>query len=244
MTSPLAYIARTKNNLVKVVFKAVDELTDGDRFIRFTYKKNGYHNPDYRFGKEQINFIHLPKTGGTSFCRLLENDPENRFAHLHIHKPISAHCPPGDYKYVTIMRNPVDRVSSLYQMVLRSKEGYPYQKWARQGLERYLDKCWATRNMLCRYLSAEVEDEPSESTFLKAQKNLGLFYGVLDFDNFTEEVSRFMEAYDIPHEQIPNERNHSYASPTEGEKDLIRQYNRWDVALFEEWKKGADHKNI
>lgn len=235
MSSVKVRLARLKNHSLKALYKALDQVMDTDKYIRYTYHQNGYHNPDYHFEKDQINFIHLPKTGGTSICKILENDPEKRFAHLHIHKPVSIHCSPSDYKYVTVLRDPVARVWSYYQMVLRSEKGYPYQKWANQSLEIFLQKCWAARDLTCRYLSGQVTPEPDEKTLELAISHLSQFYVVMDFADFSGEVSGFMAEHKIPYEQIPNERNHKYTRATETEKELIRKYNPWDMALFQRW---------
>lgn len=235
MSSLRTQLARAKTRSFKALYKATDLLLDSDKHIRYTYHQNGYHNPDYRFRKDQINFIHLPKTGGTSFCKMLKEGSEDRFAFMDIHKPISKYCSPKDYQYVTVLREPVARVWSYYQMVLRSQKGYPYQKWANQGLEVFLKKCWAARNMACRYLTAEMEGEPNQGTVNRALANLKDFYAVLNFAHFSQEASVFMEQHSITYEQIPNERKHSYTKPTAAEIALIKQYNQRDIVLFESW---------
>lgn len=229
------HLARVKKYIVKTLYKALDRVMDTDKHIKYTYYQNGYHNPDYYFEKSQINFMHLPKTGGTSICKILEGDPEKRFAHLNIHKPVSVHCSPSNYKYVTVLRDPIARVWSYYQMVLRSEKGYPYQKWANQGLEIFLQKCWAARDLACRYLSGEMTREPNEKTLELAMSHLRQFYVVMNFADFSQEVSTFMARHKIPYEKIPNERNHKYTPPTEIEKELIRKYNPLDMALFQSW---------
>lgn len=240
MSSLKVHLARLKNRSIKVLYKAIDQVMDTDKHLSFTYRQNGYHNPNYHFQNDQINFIHLPKTGGTSICKMLENDPEKRFVHINIHKPVSKHCAPSAYKYVTVLRDPVARVWSYYQMVLRSQAGYPYQKWANQGLEIFLSKCWPARNLACRYMSGQVMPEPNEQTLDLSISNLSHFYAVINFANFSEEVSAFMQEHKIPYATIPNERNYKYPSPTEEEKELILKYNTWDIALFENWR---NHRN-
>ena len=229
-------LARIKKKGLQAVFRVSDIIFDSDKYIRYTHHKNGYHNPKYSFKKDQINFIHLPKTGGTSFCRMLEKDPQKRFVHLDIHRPVSKFCAPQDHKYITVLRNPIDRVWSQYQHVLRESEGYPYQKFAKQGLNRFLEKCWAVRNMACRYISGNVEQEPDQATLEKAIENLECFYDVLLFENFSTEVGEFLNRHQIPNEHIPNERKSEYAKPTNQEIELIRRYNQLDIAFFENWK--------
>jgi hypothetical protein len=232
MSSLHVHLARLKSRSLKLTYRAYDAVMNTDKLIRYTYYNNGYHNPNYRFGKDEINFLHLPKTGGTSLCKILANDPKSRFGRLNIHRPVSKHCPPGEYKYVTVLRDPVARVWSYYQMVLRSESGYPYQKWARQGLEVFLIKCWAARNLATRYIAGVIDPEPTQETLSLALANLSQFYAVLNFAEFSEEVSSFLQAHEIPLDEIPNERNHYYDQPSAEQQELIRKYNHLDMALM------------
>jgi hypothetical protein len=211
-----------------------------DKYIRYSYYNNGYHNPNYRFRKDEINFLHLPKTGGTSLCKILANDPKSRFGRLNIHRPISKHCPPREYKYVTVLRDPVARVWSYYQMVLRSESGYPYQKWAKKGLEVFLIRCWAARNLATRYLAGDVHDEQTDLYYTKAIENLGEFYKVISFDKFNTESVDFLNEYDILFNDMYNERKATYQRPDLEEINLIKQFNQLDVRLYNHWSRGMN----
>lgn len=231
------YLARTKKKTLQEFYRIYDRMADTEMYTEYTHFKIGYENPDYRFEKDEICFIHLPKSAGTSFAKLLTADSKKRFKELLIHRPISLHCPPSEYKYITVMREPVSRVWSLYQMILRHPEGYPYRKHAVRGLEVLLKKDWAARNMVCRYLSGEMKGEPTAETVDSAYKNLQQFYEVIAFDNFGSEASRFLEKHDISFEAIPTERKAKYAEPTPAERALIEKYNQEDIRLFERWQK-------
>jgi hypothetical protein len=226
-------LARAKKYILKLAYSSYDKLMGTEKYTTFKLFQSGYHNPDYRFEKDQIALIHIPKTAGTSMAKLLSNDPENRFVLLDIHKPVSPHCLPTEYRYVTILRDPIARVWSHYQMVLRYPEGYPYRKYAVQGLEIFLKKTWETRNMMCRYLAGNTEQEPDNQTFEKAKANLIHFYKIIFFENFAKETTEFLTQHNIPFEKIPNERKSKYSQPTEAERTLIQQYNQWDLQLFQ-----------
>ena len=79
MSSLRTYLARGKKRALKSLYRAADAMFDTDRYIRYTYVQNGYHSPDYRFEKDEIMFVHLPKTGGTSFAAVFCEDPQQRF---------------------------------------------------------------------------------------------------------------------------------------------------------------------
>lgn len=236
MAAPRVVLSRIKKKLLKAGFRVLDAVTDGDSYVRFVYRQNGYHTPEYRFDSDQIMFVHLPKTAGTSFAKMLRMDAQQRFVSLDIHKPISAHCDPAAFRYITVMREPVARVWSYYQMVLRNPPGYPYRNYAVKGLEHFLKKSWPARNMACRYLTGNVDAEPTSATLKQAQTNLKGFYHVLDFDAFGAQASAFCAAHEIAVEQIPNERKANYTGPSEADAALIRQFNQLDSALYEGWK--------
>lgn len=229
-----------KSRAIIACYQACDLLDDADRAVQYRLEKNGFHRSDYLFTTEQIMFVHLPKTGGTSVTRLLANDPLERFAHLGVHKPVSLHCPPKDFRYITVMREPVERVWSQYQMLLRSPAGYPYKKYADRGLETLLKKCWAVRNMNCRYLTGEIGKEPDQQSLNSAMKNLDQFYRVIDFAHFEAGLTELLNEFEIPYDDVPNERQSSYPTPNEKEMALIQSYNQLDIALFNYWQQQKD----
>ncbi|MFK8006489.1 MAG: hypothetical protein AB8H03_08965 [Saprospiraceae bacterium] len=231
------YLARAKKKTFQNIYRLYDSIADTQMYADYSNYKVGYDNPNYQFEKEDIYFLHLPKCAGTSFSKMLKNDPKNRFKELLIHRPISSTCPPSDYRYITIIREPTSRVWSLYKMMLRQPENYPYRKYAVRGLEVFCQKNKAARNMVCRYLSGEMKGEPSIQTIEKAFANLQQFYQVISFDNFAKEAAAFLEEHEIPFEKIPLERKAKYIEPTSVEQAILEKYNQQDISLFEKWQK-------
>ena len=231
------YLARAKKKTFQNIFRIYDSIADTEMRAEYTNYKVGYDNPNYQFTKTDICFLHLPKCAGTSFAKILKNDPQKRFKELLIHRPISPTCPPSEFRYITIMREPTSRVWSLYNMMLRQPENYPYRKHALRGIEVFCQKNKAARNMVCRYLSGEMDGEPNIKTVEKAYENLRQFYQVIDFSNFAEEASDFLEKHGIPFEKIPAERKAKYPSPSQKEQEILQEYNQWDIRLFEKWER-------
>jgi hypothetical protein len=234
------HFARIKKAVIKDTYFLIDQLMDTDKLIRYRHQLNGYDNPDYRFRKDQIGFIHIPKTAGTTLANMLDQDSGDAFVNLHIHRPISAHCPPSEYQYLTILREPVSRVWSHYQMVLREVPGYPYQKYARKGLETFLKKYWAVRNFTCRYFTGEIYTEPDAATLAQALENLANFQKVILFEHFSESARDLLVQHGIPFKQVLHSRKSAYQAPSALEKEMIARYNEFDIALYNTWRANSN----
>lgn len=225
-------LARIKKQGTKFLYKYYDAAVGTDKYIRFTHYSNGFNNPNYEIKKGQTAFIHIPKTGGTTLSGLLKADPLQRFVNLAIHRPVAKHHSPEDFKYTTVMRDPIERVWSQYQHVKRSEKDDPHERYANQGFKSYMEKCWLVQNLVCRYTSGNLNTALTNHDLTLAFDNLKRFHRVINFKNFTHEVKIFLQDYQIPFENIPNERMSSYSKPSKEEIELIRNYNQLDIGLF------------
>ncbi len=227
---------RKFKRLASEFLKIVDFVFWTDYQFKLDNYAREFHNPIYQFKKNEITLIHLPKTGGTSLKNLLNQDESSNFTNLSKHRPVSQLCDPMEYSYITVMRDPVQRVWSHYQMVLRERPDYPYRRFANNGIECFLKHCWGARNMACRYYSGEVTQEPNPETLQKALNNLMNFTCVISFDNFEKEASEFLAKYNIQMSSIPHKRKSSYPLYNQNEYNLIQEYNKLDMELFAKWK--------
>lgn len=214
-----------------------DRLCFTDWGRRFRNYRLGIHRNDYAFETGQMAFVHLPKTEGTSLNTILQDKGGGKFTGIFRHRSISRRCPPGAFNYFTVMRNPVDRVWSFYQMTLRSysRGGGPYAHLAGRGLAFFISHCWEMRNMACRYYSGEMRPEPTPRTAERAWQNLCLFRYVLDFENLSNEASAFLAEHKIEHPAFPHNNRHSYRAPETSELQLITDANCLDLEVYRKW---------
>ena len=220
--------------LAKLPLKLLDRVFLTGYSFRLHDRLTGFHSPDYVFQPGQIAFIHVPKCAGTAAHRMLATDPRGRFINLDMHRPVSLHCPPQKFSYLTILRDPAARVWSYFHMVLQSGPKYPYHRMASKGLEVFLERCWEARNMACRYYSGYMA-EPDAEVLRLAGQNLANFEKVILFDDFAAQFQAYLSTKGIDAPRIPHARKSSYPKPGPAETSLILQYNRLDQELYQNW---------
>ncbi len=194
------------------------------------------HDRSYRFSKNQVAFIHLPKSGGTTVWRTLYPALNSSLVNPNLHRPISIHCNPSDYKYFIWIRDPRERAWSYYHMQKRLLD----DTWHRfsYNFEVFMDSVWEVNNVLTRYLSAnsdnlsEVNDGHFDLAFQNLQKMLfvGLFE-ILEYD--LKRLYKLLtgnELYEVSHlmQQSEYDRNipKDYLS-------LIEDKNVYDIKLYD-----------
>ena len=205
--------------------------------------KIGYHSPFYQ--PKRYEYIHIPKCGGTSIASVL-NDLPNFGEHKH--KPISnndyAKIVNGDdleTRYITFLRNPVDRVWSYYQMIKRDN----HYAWGRytSSLHLFLENCWEVNNVLMQYLTLKIRQNHFTKQDLEfAHQTLECFYFVGFLSRFQDDWGALQqkirddEGYilkDLPHlNKSPKDTR-----PSPKEVELITTYNQLDIILYDSFKK-------
>lgn len=149
--------------------------------------------------------------------------------------------------YMTVLREPVDRVLSYYYFVLRYKQHYSYNYGFHEGMsikELYgLGRFIELDNIQTRLLNPQpTKQYPfgsiDEAMFEVALENLRTIQrvGVVERMNDFLNVLRKGEGWSIeqtPHENRTSDRPSADAQD-ERTLELIKEHNRWDALLYEE----------
>lgn len=190
-----------------------------------------YQQNDYSFDQEKYCLIAVPKTAGWSFRMYTEKYklPFYTFKKNALHNPVSLNCPPEKYKYVTILRNPVDRVYSHYHMNLIIND-----ITTSRGLINFLKTCSEVRNLYCQYYSGLIDEIVDERIYNVALKNLKNFHTIIDFDNYSLEVNNFLKKFNIENNEEIHENKNNYSSISHNQAETIKIYNYWDIKLYNE----------
>jgi hypothetical protein len=195
------------------------------KYFYFSSLLNGSRNKDYKIEGNKLEFIHLPKTGGTSIkealkkINIIEECDE-------VHRPISSRYNPSGINYITCLREPISRVFSFFHMGLRFGPEFPLYREAKRGLVSFCNSTYKyeVNNLHCRYYTkGAYKKEPSLE---EAINNVKLFKGVFIFEKLNEDF----EYLDI---HIPHLNVHSYPKiASHKDKNFIRQINKSDIKLY------------
>ena len=188
-----------------------------------------YNQNDYSFNENEYCLIAVPKTGGWSFRIYTEkyNLPFYIFKKKALHNPVSINCSPAKFKYVTILRNPIDRVFSHYQMSKRMNEVV-----SSRGLINYLRASKDVRNLYCQYYSGLIDEFVDERIFNIAVKNLKCFDTIINFENYNSDVNKFLKKFNVSTTVKIHENKSQYKKMTNNEFEAIKLYNYWDLKLY------------
>ena len=222
--------------------KILDKLFFTDFGKRASNFYHLYDQNDYTFDKKEFCFIHVPRTGGWSFRNYYEEHKlpfysNEKKGH---HNPVSLLCSPNEYNYVTIIRDPIERVRSHFQMFQEAKE-----LSVSRGLINFLRYSSEVKNLYCQYYSGLVGEIVDERIYNIAIKNLKSFKGIITFENYEEDLKKFFKNFKI---DKFTKRSHTNKSPekilNQSEKEAIKIYNYWDLKLYDEIKNLKNQKKI
>ena len=218
-------------NLSPKIGKLIDKLFLTNIGKRGTNYYHYYQQNDYIFDLQKYCLIAVPKTGGWSFRIYTEKYdlPFYTFKKNALHNAVSLNCNPEKYKYVTILRNPIDRVYSHYQMNLKINDIS-----ASRGLINFLKSCSEVRNLYCQYYSGLIDEVVDERIYNIALKNLKNFNTIIDFDNYSIDVNKFLKKFNIENNKEIHENKSSYNPISVNETEVIKIYNYWDIKLYNE----------
>lgn len=207
----------------------------------------------------RLIFLHIPRTGGTSFIRSLEEVYGPEFCFLtpydgsfakcsentRGYKAFAGHIMTGDkiysrikdYVNITILRNPIERVLSTYQHLL-ARPDHPFHKEAlNTTLEEAVVKShenWGLRNSMTWYLSGIAKGFIHDSDRLDAAKEALMKMALF---GFTERYSYFIKECNVKLNVPVTEKqvNMSGGKLQHSQEAirLIEEHNLLDLNLYE-----------
>jgi len=230
-------------------------------------------------------FLHIPKTAGSTFhmilnSRFTESETQNLFgsryseteikqfinspmeakAHVRLlkgHMPFGLHqYLPGNSRYITVLRDPVERVISQYYYIKKNAHNPLHEQVEKGGLSiaEFVSSGIAVgmNNGQCRFLNGDLDeygfDACGASLIENVKKHIEehfIWLGVTErFDESIVLLSMLMGWKKRPHyirENISKTRK-SRAEISAEDIEVIKRYNELDIKLYEYANELLDEK--
>lgn len=214
--------------------------------------KGNYGNPG-----ELLIFSHIPKTAGTTIRRVIDSQYDKqkiiRFPQLdklseeELERAdvLYGHCRFGvhrrfnkSFSYITMLRDPVERIISTYYFALRSQNNRMHEKVTSMSFTEFiLEETKNERspmvNHQTRFLSGEKKPDLE-----KAKEHLHQYYTVAGLTEMFDESIFLMKKYlgwkeiDYTSSNVTANRPKQGEFPT-GTIELIKEKNRLDFDLYD-----------
>jgi hypothetical protein len=222
---------------------------------------------------ETLIFLHIPKTAGTTLNRIIDRQyspfriytthggrvewsierlknfseaRRRRYQVIRGHMSFGAHSyltQPSTY--ITMLREPVDRVMSAYYYIFRRPKHPLYGQVVQQkySLQQYLEITPHRANFQCKLLAGIDQDSECPVDCLDtAKQNLLKYFRVVGLSERFDESLALMKiafAWDIP---FYSNYNVTTSKPKRKQLDpatveLVQKYNQLDVEIYDFGKK-------
>lgn len=202
------------------------------------------HSSNYVFNINDKCFINIPESGGNLFSKIV-NDNKLDIVIDKNNRPISSLCTPKIFKYIIILRNPIQRVISYYNMVKKKGWKNPYFKYS-NNYNSFLNNCWEVNNQLTLYLASvdcskftekniKISDKIYKVAFNVAKNNINKLNSIIFFKDYINSIKNFfkkennLELEDLPNLTIPDNSK----DISEEDYNLVKKHNKYDLMLYE-----------
>ena len=227
-----------KKEILKPILRYLDFLLNTTLYSRLISQDSKiFDRNDYSISNLDLIFIHVMKTGGTSFVQILK-EVEKKGVRIKYfgHYGISIAETSPKPIYCTILRNPVDRSISLYNHFLRDKKS-AYHNLALKGFSTFMRNCKEAQNSFCKKYSGEMDKDINEDIYNLALNNLKNFKHVLFFENLDKDFEKIKDIYNLE----KNKKYHLNSSIIKDYNDDIKRnislfYNYYDMKLYNNFK--------
>jgi hypothetical protein len=222
--------------IIRFYCKITDYFFLTENFHKYQIKYSKIYSNNYFLEKDQYSFVHAPKSAGTSISTFLFEN--NIKMHYSAHNLVSINCDPAKYKYITVIRNPIERVKSFYEMQLNNQK-LSFHNHAKKGLDYFVNKLKINQNCFCKFLIGDLNCDIDETRYRRAKDNLKNFFFIVDFENLNEEMDLLKKKLSISTEMKHiGKSNKEKKDYNENQIKMIIDNNYYDIKI---WKYYTDN---
>jgi len=226
------------NKIIRELSRFYSKVTDRflltENFYKYQVKYSKIYSNNYNLEKNQFSFVHAPKTAGTTINNFLIKNNVNVYRNAH--NLISKKCNPVEYRYITSIRNPIQRTKSFYEMQLNNRK-LPFHYHSKKGLKLFLSKLKINQNCMCKFIIGDINIDINDNMYPKVEENLKNFWFIIDFDNIENDVKKLSEKlnirFELEHKGKKYKKKDEYS---EKDNELIKKHNKYDLKLFNFFK--------
>ena len=221
--------------------KITDYLFLTENFHKYQIKYSKIYSNSYILKENQYSFVHPPKSAGTAISTFLYENNINIF--VSAHNLVSKNCDPSKFKYIIVIRNPINRVKSFYEMQLRNRR-LAFHNHAKKGLSYFVKRVNINQNCLCKFLIGDLDSHIDEEKFEIAKKNLRNFFFIMDFENLDKDINALKIKFNIKNDlkniekKIKKKRIYS-----NDENRIIIDNNKYDIKLWNYYQTNIKNLN-
>ncbi len=215
--------------------KLIDHFFLTENFHKYQIKHSKIYSNTYNLEDDQYSFVHPPKSAGTSISTFLYENNIKIFNSAH--NLVSINCNPSKFRYITVIRNPVDRIKSFYEMQLNNKK-LSFHNQAKKGLSYFVTQVKINQNCLCKFLIGDLTCDIDEKKYEKAKQNLNNFFFIINFENLDKDIDILKSKLNIQKEMkhIGKRQKEKKTYSIEENRDIINN-NKYDIKLWNYYQK-------
>lgn len=231
---------KIKREIIRLYSKISDYFFLTSNFFNYQVKFSKAYQFNYTFNKNKICIIHPPKTGGTTISTVLAKS--KKIYEPGAHTLLSKKCSAKKFKYIFLIRDPIDRVFSYYNMSLKNKK-LPFHNHAKSSLNNFVKKVRINQNGLCKFLIGSLDDNINIKSFEIAKKNLSNMEFIIDFNYINHSLNSLKKKLNIKlRKKIHFNLDKNKKKITIFDKKIIIKENYYDIKLYKFYKKNLQKK--
>ena len=217
--------------IVRFYSKVTDYFFLTQNFHKYQIKYSKIYSNTHKLKKDQFCLVHPPKSAGTALTEHLKKNNIDIYDSAHC--LVSKYCNPEEYKYIIVIRNPIDRVKSFYEMQLNNKK-LAFHRHSKKGINYFMKKIKINQNCLCKFIFGNLNQDINNKIYSIVEKKLNNFCFILSFENLQKDIEILSKKLNIDSNLIhlggkKIEKKIEYSVE---EINIIKNFNQYDLKLY------------